>query len=170
MRVASLLMVVASLNVVSAAQAFEVEGFRSGMPIEDALKLARQKGYTYKEPSRGRDNSVYGSTNGGPGLGYANDKLCILGRFSPGDMHRFVELLNQRISVFGPATYEVHEEIMGNGNKFSQLAAKWRMGSDHTHVIIGKIGRAQENISGNCPGSVRFFPQTTPRNFLDNGI
>ena len=62
-------------------------------------------------------------------------------------MHRFAELVNQRISVHGPATYSIYEEIMGTGDKFTQLAAKWHLGSDYTHVIISKIGGTQENIS-----------------------
>jgi hypothetical protein len=141
-------LLVANLSLSTAVAAFEVDGFRSGMPIEDAIKIAKQKGFAYSAtPSRGLDNYVYGSTNGGPGLGYANDKLCILGRFNSGDMHRFVELLNQRLSLLGPATYEVHEEIMDNGDKFSQLAAKWRRGNDYAHVIISKVGKRPDDIS-----------------------
>jgi hypothetical protein len=147
MRVARLVAVVVSLCVAGAAQAFEADGFRSGMPIEDALKLAREKGYAYKEPGRGFSHMSYGSTNGGPGLGYAEGKLCTLGGFGVGDLHRFVELVNQRASLSGPPTYTVHEEIMGNGNKFSQLAAKWRIKSDYMHVIIGKVGTARDTIS-----------------------
>jgi len=149
MRVPALLLVAASLCLSTTVAAFEVDGLRSGMPIEDALKVAKQKGFTYNAtPSRGLDNYVYASTNGGPGLGYANDKLCILGRFTAGgDIHRFVELVNQRIALFGPATYEADEEKMGNGNKLSQLAAKWRRGNDYTHVIISKVGKGADNIS-----------------------
>lgn len=147
MRAASLVAVGLSLCAAGAAQAFEVDGFRSGMPIEEALTLAREKGYTYNEPARGLDHMSYGSTNGGPGLGYAENKLCTLGRFGRGDMHRFVELLNQRMSLFGPPAYTITQEIMGNGNTLSQIAAKWHVKSDYMHVIIGKIGTAQETIS-----------------------
>jgi hypothetical protein len=148
MRILGALAIAASLALPTAGAAFEVDGFRSGMPIADALEVAKQKGFTYNaSPSRGLDNSVYRSTNGGPGLGYVDDKLCILGRFGSGDLHRFAELVKQREALFGPATYEVHEELMGNGNKLSQLAAKWRQGNDRTHVIISKVGRGSDNIS-----------------------
>src|SRR5271166_682821 len=47
MRVPALLLVVASLSLSTAVAAFEIDGFRSGMPIEDAIKIAKQKGFAY---------------------------------------------------------------------------------------------------------------------------
>lgn len=147
MRAAGLLSIVMIAWCAGAVHAFEVDGFRSGMPIEDALKLAREKGFAYKDqPSSGLDYTGYSSTNGGPSLVYADGKLCILGHYGNGDMHRFVELVNQRTSLFGPPAYTIHEEFIGQ-KKFSQIAAKWLIKSDYTHVIIDKIGAGPETIS-----------------------
>ncbi|MFI5016256.1 MAG: hypothetical protein ACHQAY_28310 [Hyphomicrobiales bacterium] len=158
MRARIILAAILSLGLVDGALAFEVDGFVSGMPIEDALKLARQRGFAYKDAAKGISFMSYGSTNGGPGLGFTQGKLCSLGHFDAGDVHRFVELVNQRASIFGVPTYTLHQEIMGTGKSFSQIAAKWRSNSDQIHVIIDKIGSAQETISWQykdtalCPG------------------
>jgi hypothetical protein len=145
------LVIVASVvGLAVPCHAFELNGLRSGMPIADALKVAEQLGFAYGEAKEGTPYTrywTYASTNGGPTLGFLQDKFCLFGHYGAGDLHQFTQLASERMSVMGAPTYAIHHEIMGNGKIFSEIAAKWQTGSDYAHVIITQVGSGSEAIS-----------------------
>ena len=81
----------------------EIDGFRLGMTMEQAMKVAAERGYSFGKaiPSSDPNWTSYFLSNGGPAISFCGNMLSAMTKTSDSDLHEFTHLLEQWTKSLG---------------------------------------------------------------------
>lgn len=125
--------------------AFEIDGFKSGMPEAEALSVLAKYGDYVKQSGANSDNNVYISK---PPSAFRVLQICS-GRLAtyqveiPGGWHAFMRTLERSSRDFGAGTYGLSSNETSYGPSNS-LSFEWKMQNSESLLIsFGQVGEQE---------------------------
>lgn len=133
------------------ALAFEMNGFRSFMPQEEALRMfqSRMDRVTPVQNSRDQPQTYLGTRSVGnetESLSFCGGRLISYSFDVRGGLGAFLRLIERDSTSLGQGRYEAstHETPVGAWN---MLKFSWRIGPDTKEVAISKIADDSEQVT-----------------------
>ena len=105
----------------------EIDGFRLGMTMEQAVKVAAERGYSLGKAGHSSDPNwtSYFLSNGGPAISFCGNTLSAITKTSDSDLHEFTHLLEQRTKSLGAPDRMTASQSYSQGKPLSYLDYRW---------------------------------------------
>ena len=118
------------------AFAYEIEGFRLGMSIEQVKRMAAEKHYSFKDASGDNDGNwkSYLMMKDGPSISLCGETLSAVGKTYTSNLHEFTDLVSKWTKSLGnPETNTT--QLYAEGVQFSSIEFKWAGGDNVRRTI-----------------------------------
>lgn len=145
------MMALLMMGFIAPAQAFEVNGFRSGMKDEVAVSVLRGRvDRVSLFPGSGGRKSTYLGTSSmsaeGEAIETCDGRLFLYSADIRGGFPSFVRLVEQESAVRGPATYSATSQETSSGS-WTTIRFSWSVGSDVKQIYMSQVGSQVTQVS-----------------------
>lgn len=105
----------------------EIDGFRLGMTIEQAMKMAGEKGYSFGKaiPGGFPNWTSYSLAQDGPALSFCGSVLTSIIKTSDSNLHEFAHVLEGWTKSLGGPDQTGASQTFAQGNPLSDLRYTW---------------------------------------------
>lgn len=130
------------------ATANEVDGFRLGMTMEQAVKVAAERGYSFsKVPSSDANWTSYALVQGGPIITFCGNVLSSMSKSSVSNLHEFANLLERWTTSLGAPDETAASQKFVEGAPFSNLGYKWVQENVRPSLSFFQVGTRNPQMS-----------------------
>lgn len=130
------------------AAANEIEGFRLGMSLDAARRLAAEKGYSFSNPVPSSPRWVsYMLMKEGPSISFCDGTLSAVTRQHSSNLHETAASLKEWQDRLGEPAQSTHQTYI-QGTQYSNVSFRWS-GQDNIRreVGISQFGQAGLQLS-----------------------
>ncbi len=125
------------------ANAFEVDGLRSGMSIQEASSFLVSRSFAYSSSLDGR---VLYSNRMGSSVVFCDEKLTMIQHDVSGGFHAFVRSVEERKHKRGKPDIVISHKESEIG-EISEIAAMWQLKTHREKIFMVAISRQDAQIS-----------------------
>jgi hypothetical protein len=126
----------------------EIDGFRLGMTMEQAMKVAGERGYSFgKAIARSPNWTAYALSNDGPSISFCGNVLSSISKTSDSNLHEFTHLVEQRTKSLGAPDGTTASQSYSQGKPLSSLNYWWVQENVEPSLSLFQWGRRIPRMS-----------------------
>ncbi len=134
----------------SPSSALEIEGFRLGMPLEEARRLAAERNQSLSNPysdSRQSKWVSYVVSNDGPSISFCDNVLSSVIRSYRSNLHEFTDMLKKWTDALGSPDVQSSQTYI-SGLQVSSIVFRWfGQNNVRTEIAMMQFGSTDTKIS-----------------------
>jgi hypothetical protein len=126
----------------------EIDGFRLGMTMEQAMKVSSERGYSFGKAIAGSPNwTAYALSNDGPSISFCGNVLSAVSKTTDSNLHEFTHLVEHRTKSLGAPDGTTASQSYSQGKPLSSLNYWWVQENVEPSLSLFQWGRRTPRMS-----------------------